>query len=88
MHAGRHPGGRRIGPYVEPLSIQKAERSRGALDSAHHRGEKVSIESGLIHETRHVGFRHYDHVDFGYRTWMMERQDEIILVDAIHVELT
>lgn len=36
MHVRSHPRGRRIGPHVEPLAIQEAQGSRGALDGLHH----------------------------------------------------
>ena len=79
---------RRIGSDIEAVTIQKTGVSRCLLDSLDHRGKKVSIQCGTVHETAYVGFRHYDHVDFRYRTWMMKRQYTIIFVDTIHVELT
>ncbi|MCY3556847.1 MAG: hypothetical protein OXH56_16170 [Gemmatimonadetes bacterium] len=58
------------------------------LDSQDHRGKKVSIQSGPVHETAYVGFRHYDHVDFGYRTWMMKRQNQLVFKDSTHFKVS
>lgn len=88
VHVGRNAGCRHVGPYIESGVIQQAGGSRSLLDGLHHRSEKIPVQGGLIHESRYMGFRYDDHVDLGYGSRMMERQDQIVFIDALYEEST
>lgn len=85
---GRNTGRCRIGPYIKTSTVQKAEGSRGLLNCSNHRGEKDSVQRGLIHESGYVGFRNYDYMDIGHGFRMAERQDQIVLKYTFHIELS
>ncbi|MCY3774136.1 MAG: hypothetical protein OXG98_19200 [Gemmatimonadetes bacterium] len=46
---------------------------------------RCSVQGGLSHKSRYVGFRYHDHMDFGYGSRMVERQDQIVFMYPFHI---
>ncbi len=58
------------------------------LDGPHHGSEKLTVQGGLIHKSRYMGFWHHNHMDLCYGSRVMERQYQVVFMHTHHVKLS
>ena len=87
VHVGRNTRRRSVGSHIESFSVQKTGGSRSLLDGLDHRGKKIPIQCGPVHETGYVGLGYHHDMDIRHRFRMMERQNQLVLVDSPDIKV-